>query len=122
VDFMVGDMFDPELGRFDHVVAMDSLIHYRPEDTVRVLSGLSQRTACSLLFTFAPRTVALSAMHAVGRLFPRGDRAPAIVPVGEPLLRGLIAREPGLAGYEAGRDRRVKSGFYTSHALELSRR
>ena len=37
----------------------------------------------SIVFTFAPRTPALSVMHAVGRLFPRGDRAPAIEPVGE---------------------------------------
>ena len=35
----------------------------------------------SILFTFAPRTPLLAVMHAVGRLFPRGDRAPAIVPV-----------------------------------------
>ena len=66
IDFHVGDMLDPALGRFDYVVAMDSLIHYRPHDTVRVLDGLAQRTAQSLLFTFAPRTPALS-VDACGR-------------------------------------------------------
>jgi magnesium-protoporphyrin O-methyltransferase len=35
VEFRVGDMLDPALGRFDHVVAMDSLIHYRAADAVR---------------------------------------------------------------------------------------
>ena len=35
IDFHVGDMMDPALGRFDYVVAMDSLIHYRARDTVR---------------------------------------------------------------------------------------
>ena len=29
IDWRVGDMRDPALGMFDHVVAMDSLIHYR---------------------------------------------------------------------------------------------
>ena len=29
IDLRVGDMLDPALGEFDHVVAMDSLIHYR---------------------------------------------------------------------------------------------
>ena len=29
VEFLVGDMLDPALGQFDHVVGMDSLIHYR---------------------------------------------------------------------------------------------
>lgn len=122
VEFMVGDMFDPALGRFDHVVAMDSLIHYRPEDTVRVLAGLAARTDHAIAFTFAPRTPLLSAMHAAGRFFPRGDRAPSIVPVGDATLRRLIGRQPGLADFVIGKDRRIGSGFYTSHAMELARR
>ncbi|WP_372621393.1 magnesium protoporphyrin IX methyltransferase [Falsiroseomonas sp.] len=122
VEFLVGDMFDPALGRFDHVVAMDSLIHYRPEDTVRVLAGLAARTDATMAFTFAPRTALLSAMHAAGRFFPRGDRAPAIVPVADALLRRLVGREPDLSGFAVGRDRRIASGFYTSHAMELARR
>ena len=87
VEFLVGDMFDPALGGFDHVVGMDSLIHYRPEDTVRVVAGLTARTGESFCFTFAPKTAPLAMMHAVGRLFPRGDRAPAIEPVAELALR-----------------------------------
>jgi magnesium-protoporphyrin O-methyltransferase len=74
-----------------------------------------------VLFTFAPRTPLLSAMHAVGKWFPRGDRAPAIEPVSElRLLHGLEAHA-GLRRWEAGRSERVHSGFYTSHALELVR-
>jgi magnesium-protoporphyrin O-methyltransferase len=122
VEFLVGDMLDPALGSFDHVVAMDSLIHYQPQDTVRVLAGLAARTRHSIAFTFAPRTALLGVMHAAGRLFPRGDRAPAIVPVKEGRLRQLVARDAGLAAWMAGRDRRIGSGFYTSHALELTRR
>jgi magnesium-protoporphyrin O-methyltransferase len=122
VEYRVGDMFDPALGRFDHVVAMDSLIHYRPQDTVRVLSGLAERTKQSIAFTFAPRTPLLSAMHAAGRFFPRGDRAPAIVPVAEATLRRLFGQESGFEQWATARDRRVASGFYTSHAMELTRR
>jgi len=121
IEFRVGDMLDPALGRFDHVVAMDSLIHYRAPDAVQAVRGLAARTEHSLLFTFAPKTAALAAMHTVGRLFPRADRAPAIEPVGERALRRLIAAEPGLAGWRAGRSERVASGFYTSQALELVR-
>jgi len=117
--FLVGDMLDPALGRFDHVVAMDSLIHYRAQDAVQALGKLAARAERSVLFTFAPRTIALSAMHALGRLFPRADRAPAIEPVAEPALRRLLAAEPGLAGWVPGRTRRIASGFYTSQALEL---
>jgi magnesium-protoporphyrin O-methyltransferase len=118
--FAVGDMLDPALGVFDHVVAMDSLIHYRPTDAVAALAGLAPRTRGSLLFTFAPRTPLLAAMHAVGRVFPRRDRAPAIEPVAEAALRRLISREPALARFAVRHTRRVQSGFYTSQAMELA--
>lgn len=119
IDWRVGDMLDPRLGRFDHVVAMDSLIHYPAFDIVDTIAGLAERTSASLLFTFAPRTRPLAVMHAVGRIFPRADRAPAIEPVDERLLRALIGS--AVPGLRAGRDERVGTGFYTSHALELAR-
>jgi len=122
VEFLVGDMCDPALGRFHHVVAMDSLIHYQAEDTVRVLAGLAERTSRSISFTFAPRTPLLTAMHAAGRLFPQKDRAPSIVPVAEAALRRLIAHERVLSDIEPARQHRVASGFYTSEAMELRRR
>ena len=122
VEFRVGDMLDPALGRFDHVVAMDSLIHYAPADVAHVLARLAPRVGATALFTFAPRTPLLAAMHAVGRFFPRSDRAPAIVPVAEAVLRRLLAAEPGLKGWSPRRDRCVSGGFYTSHAMELVRR
>jgi magnesium-protoporphyrin O-methyltransferase len=121
IELRVGDMLDPALGRFDHVVAMDSLIHYPAHDTVRVLAGFAARTRVSMLVTFAPRTPALAVMHAVGRLFPRGNRAPAIEPVSEPALHRLLAIEPALADWQPGRSQRIASGFYTSQALELER-
>jgi magnesium-protoporphyrin O-methyltransferase len=119
VHLEVGDMLDPRFGRFDFVVAMDSLIHYPPVDVARILAGLAARTSQALVVTFAPKTPALALMHAVGRAFPRGNRAPAIEPVSEPQLRRLIAERPGLDAWRIGRDRRVSSGFYMSHALEL---
>lgn len=121
IDFRNGDMTAASLGMFDHVVAMDSLIHYSAEDAVRVLQGWSQRTSRSLLFTFAPSSPLLRAMHTVGRLFPRGDRAPAIEPVAERALRRMLATDDGLALWQPGRSQRIARGFYTSQALELRR-
>lgn len=121
VTFLVGDMLDPALGGFDHVVAMDSLIHYRKHDVTRVLAGLAQRTSSSILFTFAPRTPLLAAFWTVGRAFPRSDRAPALEPVAEADLRRLIGEAEGLASWSTGRTRRVARGFYTSQALEVLR-
>jgi len=122
VEFRIGDMLDPWLGRFDHVVAMDSLIHYQTPDIVRALAELALRTDASILFTVAPRTVLLTMMHAAGTLFPKADRAPAIVPVAEGALRRRLAREPVLGPFAVARTRRINSGFYLSHAMELARR
>lgn len=122
IDFRSGDMLDPALGWFDHVVAMDSLIHYKPADAVRVLSGLAARTGHSLQFTFPPSTRALEVMRFAGKFFPRGDRAPSIEPVREALLHRLIAEDPALDRMVTGRTERVSSGFYKSQALELCRK
>jgi magnesium-protoporphyrin O-methyltransferase len=122
VEFRVGDMFDPALGHFDHVVAMDSLIHYRAADVVRVLSGLGERTRDSIVFTFAPRTPALAVMHAVGQWFPRGTRSPAIEPVAPDELTETIEQDTLMHAWIPARTRRVGVGFYTSQALELVRR
>lgn len=67
LDFRAGDMLDPALGTFDHVVAMDSLIHYERGDLVAAVGTLAQRTRQSILLTYAPWTLGLAVMHAVGR-------------------------------------------------------
>ncbi|MGP9821669.1 magnesium protoporphyrin IX methyltransferase [Salinarimonas sp. NSM] len=119
VSFRTGDMLDPALGRFDYVVAMDSLIHYRAGDMAGALAALCARTDRAVIATFAPRTPALSLMHATGKLFPRADRSPAIEPVSETTLTRLVAGEPAAEGWRPARTRRVSRGFYTSQALEL---
>jgi len=119
IEFVVGDMLDPAFGRFDHVVAMDSLIHYPARDMVRVVADLANRCDTSILFTFAPRTLLLSVMHAIGRAFPRGQRAPSIEPVGQFPLRECLLCDPALAAWQTGRGARIARGFYISQALEL---
>ncbi len=121
IEFRSGDFTNADLGEFDHVVAMDSLIHYSAEDAVRVLQGWAARTRCSMAFTFAPSNALLLAMHTVGRFFPRADRAPAIEPVAERALRRMLATDDGLALWRPERSERVASGFYTSQAFELRR-
>jgi magnesium-protoporphyrin O-methyltransferase len=118
IDWHSGDMLDAALGHFDHVVAMDSLIHYCEADMVRVLDSWSQRTRQSVLFTFAPRNAMLATMRVVGRLFPRDNRAPWIEPVAEASLRRGLA---DIAPWSVGRTQRIVSGFYTSQAMEFRR-
>lgn len=121
IDFRVGDMSEVDLSDFDHAVAMDSVIHYNAYDAVNVLGQLAEKVSTSILFTFAPRTPLLSVMHAVGSLFPRGDRAPSIEPIGENRLFSQLDSAASLQHWTRGRGHRVKSGFYTSQACELYR-
>ena len=72
-----------------------------------------------MLFTFAPRSPALAAMRAVGRLFPRNNRAPWIEPVAEKSLRRRLVS--GVPQFEASRTQRVSSGFYKSQAMEWTK-
>lgn len=119
IDFRAGDMLAPELGVFDYVVGMDSVIHYEISDAVTVLASLAQRTRVGLLFTFIPSNPALELFRAAGKLFPRGDRSPAVVPVTERGLHRRIEENEQLQGFLRGRTARISGGFYTSQALEL---
>ncbi|MEQ8899624.1 MAG: magnesium protoporphyrin IX methyltransferase [Roseovarius sp.] len=117
VSFHSGDMLAQNLGRFDHVLAMDSLIYYGVADLSRALTGLAARTSGGIIFTVAPRTPLLMAMWRVGKLFPRADRSPVMVPHSAArLAQGLRA-----AGSTARLTplTRVARGFYISQAMEV---
>ena len=121
IEFRSGDMLDAALGQFDHVVAMDSLIHYPCEQISQALRTLAERTRHSMLFTFAPRTPMLAVMHRVGRLFPRGDRSPALEPIAQPRLHSALHATLHPHGWHPQRSQRIAHGFYTSQAWEWCR-
>ncbi len=138
IQFEAGDMLGGDHGLFDHIVAMDSLIHYRPDDMLSAAAGLQSQLKrdhevdrkdaregdeppASLLFTFAPRTPLLMAVYHAGKLFPRSDRSPAIEPIAESLVRKLVATRPDLSGTVVLRTRRIDASFYKSQAIELIR-
>lgn len=119
VQYSSGDMSADALGSFDYVVAMDSFIHYPLNNMMGLLETYAPRVASSILFTFAPKTPFLAAMHTTGKLFPRNDRSPAIVPISEQRLRQAIDRSASLDGFGMEQTRRISSAFYKSQAMEL---
>lgn len=119
IDWRVGDMGDRALGIFDHVIAMDSLIHYEQADVVAVVESWSGR-ANEIAFTFAPGTVMLRALHLAGKMFPRSDRSPAIKPISESSLSHAIRCT--MPGWNIDFTQRVSSGFYKSQAMGISRK
>lgn len=109
VDFRAGDMLAENLGRFDHVIAMDSLIYYTRPDLEAALDALSAR-AGSVVFTVAPRTPLLMVMWQAGRMLPRADRSPSMIP--------HDWRRMNVAGLD--RVGRVSRGFYISECLKVA--
>ena len=121
IEYRSGDMLDDALGEFDHVVAMDSVIHYDTPDIANAIQRLAARTRGSVLFTIAPSSPLLSVAHAMGRFFPSSDRSPALTPVSQARLRALLLQGLGSSGWTEGRTQRVSGGFYTSQAWEWTR-
>ena len=117
VQFLSGDMLDERLGSFDHVVAMDSLIYYSADDIAAAMAVLAPRVQGKVVFTVAPRTKLLMGMWYAGKLFPRSDRSPVMIP------QSQIALKRALAACGVDRElravRQVTSGFYISQAMEL---
>ena len=116
ITFVAGDMLDAGLGRFDYIMAMDSLIHYRAADIGVALAGLGQR-AEKVVFTIAPRTTFLTLFWLAGKSFPRTDRSPMIIPHTDAAIDRAVA-DAGLRA-DLTRVARVSRGFYISQALEL---
>ncbi len=119
--FQVGDMLTAPTERYDHVLAMDSLIHYDATDLPKLLGLLASASTKSLIFTFVTRTPVLVAMHAVGRIFPRSDRSPSLRPLGEDVIRAMISSHEVFAQWQVARTTRISRGFYTSQGMELIR-
>jgi magnesium-protoporphyrin O-methyltransferase len=119
IEYRSGDMLDDALGHFDHVVAMDSVIHYDTPDIANAIARLAARTRGSVLFTIAPSSPLLSVAHTMGRFFPRSDRSPALTPVSQVRLRAALLER--MTGWKEGRSQRISSGFYTSQAWEWTR-
>ena len=115
VDFRSGDMLDPSLGQFDFVFAMDSLIYYDTSKICSAVTALGKQPTRKVIFTVAPRTKLLMAMWYAGKLFPRSNRSPVMMPQSpKELIKGTqelgVMRNIG----------RVTSGFYISQAMEFS--
>jgi magnesium-protoporphyrin O-methyltransferase len=111
VTFAAGEMTDPSHGGFDFVMAMDSMIYYAGRDITEILRKLGTRTRGGIIFTVAPRTPLLMAMFNAGKLFPRADRSPTMIPQS---YTDLAKSTPGKLTKIA----RVSRGFYISECLE----
>ncbi|QFU10260.1 Magnesium-protoporphyrin O-methyltransferase [Rhodobacteraceae bacterium THAF1] len=117
VTFIAGDLSDDGLGDFDHVVAMDSLIYYEAAEICSTLASLDPRVSGKIVFTVAPSTPMLMMMWGAGRLFPKADRAPVMVPQSPKRLARQLTKAGCVRLLRPVE--RVNSGFYISHCMEV---
>lgn len=117
ITFTSGDMLDAALGQFDHVIAMDSMIYYARSDLIAALTALAPRVSGSIVFTLPPRTPLLSMMFGLGKLFPRSDRSPRMVPHAIETLVQDKSLNRAFGSFSAVQ--RVSRGFYISTCLEV---
>ncbi len=117
ITFTDGDMLSADLGTFDHVIAMDSLIYYTAQDIASALDGVMARVTRSVIFTVAPRTPLLMAMWYAGKVFPKSDRSPVMIPHNQKTLT-KAAHHIGLP-FDITSVGRITSGFYISEAMEV---
>ncbi|MEM8582080.1 MAG: magnesium protoporphyrin IX methyltransferase, partial [Pseudomonadota bacterium] len=116
VNFVAGDMHCDTHGDFDHVVAMDSLIYYEAADIGSSLARFCPRVTGSVVFTVAPRTPFLMTFWGMGKLFPRSDRSPIMIPHAPERLSEAAMRQGAMG--DLREVERVTSGFYISTCLE----
>ncbi len=109
-----GDMLDPLWGQFDHIFAMDSMIYYDAGDIADLLRRAGPRLSGRMVFTLPPKTPMLMAMYSAGKLFPRADRSPQMVPQRASNVRS--AMEAAHVGGALTEVDRVSTGFYKSTA------
>jgi len=113
---------DPALGEFDHVICMDSMIHYHHLDIANAMANLADRTRANIAFTFAPNNAALSTLLTIGSLFPRSDRSPFIQPISFDSLTRTFSKHDGLVDWAPVSTQKVQRAFYFSQAMRLSKK
>ena len=117
IEYFAGDMKEQSFGNFDYIIAMDSLIHYSPEDTLASILEFSKRANKAVFFTVIPSTFFLRTKLRLGKFFPRSERSPEIVPIELANLRKLenIKNNTFLKKIA-----RIKRFFYVSEAWEFA--
>ncbi len=121
VNFTVSDMMKNH-GDFDHVILMDSLIHYPEADAKAILSNLLKRTRKGILFTMVPTNAFLKLKLLFGRLFPQSDRSPVLAPLDiKSFMKMFDRRLNDKVSFEINSVGQVNKWFYTSEAIELKK-
>jgi magnesium-protoporphyrin O-methyltransferase len=112
-----GDL-EAAAGRYDLVACFDVLIHYPAAPFATMLSHLAARSNDTLLFTYAPYSRFLAALHRIGGYFPRGQRRTEI----QMIHAAHVAQTLQTAGFTVRRTQPISHGFYHVMLVEAGKR
>ncbi len=104
-------------GSYNLVSCFDVLIHYPAETFSGMLAHLASLSTGTLIFTYAPYSAFLAAMHRVGAFFPRSQRRTDIKMIRDAQVRQALEA----SGMRLRRAERVGKGFYHVMLVEAVR-
>ena len=73
-------------GNFHTVICLDVLIHYPQNKAAEMIAHLSSIAESRLIISFAPKTLALTALKKFGELFPARAKLPALTNTAKQIL------------------------------------
>ncbi|KAG1657852.1 hypothetical protein FOA52_002031 [Chlamydomonas sp. UWO 241] len=104
-------------GKYDVVTCLDVMIHY-PQDRVdAMISHLASLSDKRLIISFAPYTIALSALKRFGELFPGPSKATRAYLHAEADVEAALKR----CGFKVVRKEMTSTSFYFSRLFEAVR-
>jgi magnesium-protoporphyrin O-methyltransferase len=104
-------------GRYHTVICLDVLIHYPQDKAAEMIGHLCSLAEERVILSFAPKTVALSALKKVGELFPGPSKTTRAYQHREADIIAILAKN----GFEIARQEMTSTRFYYSRLLEATR-
>lgn len=104
-------------GRYHTVICLDVLIHYPQEKAADMIGHLASMAESRLILSFAPKTLALSALKKVGELFPGPSKTTRAYQHREADIVQILQNN----GFTIGRETMTSTRFYYSRLLEAVR-
>ena len=114
--FMAQDL-EKLSGRYHTVICLDVLIHYPSEEASTMISHLASLAEKRLILSFAPKTLALTALKKVGELFPGPSKTTRAYQHKEVEIMQILEKN----GFQVQRNGMTSTNFYYSRILEAVR-
>lgn len=105
-------------GKFHTVICLDVLIHYPQDKAAEMIAHLSSIAQSRLILSFAPKTLALTALKKFGELFPGPSKTTRAYQHREADIIKILESN----GFAINRAAMTSTSFYYSRLLEAVRK